>query len=677
MKTHDFLLELGTEELPPKLLLKLSNTLRDNFDQKLNKLNLSFNNIKAFATPRRLAISISGLQSKQQDQVIDKKGPSTQSPEMAIKGFAKSCGVSVDELEKKELGGKDYFFYSKEESGKHVKDLLPEIIEKSIMDIPITRPMKWGDLDHSFVRPVHWLVVMLDQDIVKTNFMGLESGRESRGLRFSDSSLSFSHANEYENMMNEKAQILVDFSKRKELIRKQILSVAKTNNAEVVIDESLLNEVCALVEYPKAFSGSFDKKFLDVPQEAIISAMKSHQKYFHLVDSKGELLPLFISVANIESSNIQAVIEGNERVIHPRLADSEFFWNQDKAIKLEERLSDLDSVVFMKSIGSMGQKAKRIEKLSSYISDLVGFDQEMSARAGLLSKTDLLSEMVGEFADLQGIMGGYYALNDGESKEVSVAIREHYQPRFAGDDLPSTDEGIAVSLADKMDTLTGIYGIGQGPSGSKDPYALRRSALGMLRILLEAKIELNLNSLIDFSLSLHLKEVDRKSTGDIYNFMMERLKAYYRDANIDGNIYEAVLAVSPNSPLDFHYRIEALNEFTKSANSKSLIEANKRIANILKDSNEQLEKLNPDILVEDSEKSLYMATESLSNELSGSKNYKEIMKSLLNLKETIDSFFDNVMVNTEDEKVKSSRLALIRRVRYLFLSVADISHLSS
>ena len=677
MKTHDFLLELGTEELPPKLLLKLSNSLRDNFEKELNKLNLSFKNIKAFSTPRRLSISIAELQSKQQDQVIDNKGPSTQSPEMAINGFAKSCGVIVDELEKKELGGKEYFFYSKDEPGQHVKDLLPAIIEKSIIEIPITRPMKWGDLDHSFVRPVHWLVVMLDQDIVKTNFMGLESGRESRGLRFSECSLSFSHANEYENMMNEKAQILVDFSKRKELIRKQILSVAKSNNAEVVIDESLLDEVCALVEYPKAFSGSFDKKFLDVPQEAIISAMKSHQKYFHLVDSKGDLLPLFISVANIESSNIQAVIEGNERVIHPRLADSEFFWNQDKAIKLEERLSDLDSVVFMKSLGSMGQKAKRIEKLSSYISDLVGFDQEMSARAGLLSKTDLLSEMVGEFADLQGIMGGYYALNDGESMEVSVAIREHYQPRFAGDDLPSTDEGIAVSLADKMDTLTGIYGIGQGPTGSKDPYALRRSALGMLRILLEAKIELNLNSLIDFSLSLHLKEVDRKSTGDIYNFMMERLKAYYRDANIDGNIYEAVLAVSPNSPLDFHNRIEALNEFTKSANSKSLIEANKRIANILKDSNEQLEKLNPDILVEDSEKSLYKATESLSNELSGSKNYKEIMKSLLNLKETIDSFFDNVMVNTEDEKVKSSRLALIRRVRHLFLSVADISHLSS
>ena len=677
MKTHDFLLELGTEELPPKLLLKLSNSLRDNFEQELNKLNLNFNNIKAFATPRRLAITISELQSKQQDQVIEKKGPSTQSPEMAINGFAKSCGVSVDELEKKELAGKEYFFYSKEEAGQSIKDLLPSIIEKSIKDIPITRSMKWGDSDYSFVRPVHWLVVMLDKDVVNANIMGLKSGRESKGLRFHDLNLKFSHANEYENLMSQKAQILVDFNKRKELIRDQILSVAKTNNAEVVIDESLLDEACALVEYPRAFSGSFDKKFLDIPQEAIISAMKSHQKYFHLVDSKEKLLPLFISVANIESSNIQAIIDGNERVIHPRLADSEFFWNQDKAIKLEERLAGLDSVMFMKSLGSMGQKAKRIEKLSSNISDLAGFDKEIAQRAGLLSKTDLLSEMVGEFADLQGVMGGYYALNDGESKEVSVAIREHYQPRFAGDSLPSTDAGIAVSLADKMDTLTGIYGIGQGPTGSKDPYALRRTALGMLRILLEAKIELNLKSLIDFSLSLHLKEVDRKCAGDIYNFMMDRLKAYYRDANIDTNIYEAVLAVSPDSPLDFHYRIDALNEFTQSADSKSLIEANKRIANILKDSDEKLEELNSNMLLEDSEKILYKATESLTKELSGSKNYKEIMKSLLNLKDSIDSFFDNVMVNAEDDKVRSSRLALIRRVRHLFLSVADISHLSS
>ena len=677
MKSHDFLLELGTEELPPKLLLSLSNSLKDNLSHELNKLNISYNIIKAFATPRRLAISVSELQSKQQDQVIEKKGPSTQSPETAINGFAKSCGVLVDELEKKELGGKEYFFYSKEEPGQNIKDLLPAIIEKSIKDIPITRAMKWGDSEYSFVRPVHWLVLMLDKDIVNANIMGLESGRVSRGLRFQEVSLNFSHANEYEQTMKDKAQILVDFSKRKELIRSQILSVAKTKNAEVIIDESLLDEVCALVEYPMAFCGSFDKKFLDIPQEAIISAMKSHQKYFHLVDSKNNLLPLFISVANIDSTDIQMIIDGNERVIHPRLADSEFFWNQDKAIKLEERLTNLDSVMFMKSLGSMGQKVKRIEKLSSHVAGLVGFDKNLAARAGLLSKSDLLSEMVGEFADLQGIMGGYYAINDGEQKEVSVAIREHYQPRFSGDDLPSTDEGIAVSIADKIDTLTGIYGIGQGPTGSKDPYALRRTALGLLRILLEAKIELNLKSLIDFSLNLHLKEVDRSSGNVIYSFMMDRLKAYYRDADIDSNIYEAVLAVSPNSPLDFHYRVEALSEFIESKDSKSLIDSNKRIANILKDSNEEQEKLNPKMLLEDSEKILFKATESLSKNLSENNNYKETIKSLINLKDSIDSFFDNVMVNVEDEEVKSSRLALIRRVRQLFLSVADISHLSS
>jgi len=677
MKTHDFLLELGTEELPPKLLLKLSNALKNNLSSELKKLNIGFDTIKAFATPRRLAITISAVQGKQLDQIIEKKGPSIQSPEMAISGFAKSCGVDVSELEKKELGGKEYFYYSKEETGQSVSELLPEAIEKSIKDIPITRAMKWGSSDYSFVRPVHWLVIMLDKNIVPAKIMGLESNRITKGLRFIDPIIELKHAKDYEQVMSDKAQILVDFAKRKELIRDQVLSVAQKNNAEVVIDESLLDEVCALVEYPRAFSGSFDKKFLDIPQEAIISAMKSHQKYFHLVDIQGQLLPLFISVANIESTNIKAIVDGNERVIHPRLADSEFFWSQDKAKKLEERLPDLDSVMFMKSLGSMGQKAKRIESLSSHISDLVGFDQKASARAGLLSKSDLLSEMVGEFADLQGIMGGYYATNDGETQAVSVAIREHYQPRFAGDKVPSTNEGLVVAIADKLDTISGIYGIGQAPTGSKDPYALRRLALGLLRILLEAKIELNLKSLIDYSLNLHLKEVDRSCGDDIYSFMMDRLKAYYKDANIDSNVYEAVLAVSPESPLDFHLRVEALNEFTQIENSKSLIEANKRIANILKDSNEKNETLNPKILIDDSEIKLFNASESLSKKLSGSKDYQEVMKSLIDLKDSIDSFFDNVMVNTDDDKLKSSRLALIRKIRLLFLSVADISYLSS
>ena len=678
MKTHDFLLELGTEELPPKLLKRLSESLKSNIIDELKQFSISSESVIAFATPRRLAIAISKLQSKQKDQVIEKKGPSTESPEMAINGFAKSCGVDLSQLEKKQSGGKEYYFYSKKEVGQNISSLLPRIIESSIKNIPITRAMKWGSADHSFVRPVHWLVVMLDKEIVPAQIMGLESGRVTRGLRFQkDLTVELSHASEYESVMSKSAQIIVDFKKRKEIIREQILLVAKQNNAEVVIDESLLDEVCALVEYPRAFAGKFDEKFLSVPHEALISAMKSHQKYFHLVDSKGVLLPLFISVANIESSNLKVVIEGNERVIHPRLSDSEFFWNQDKAIRLDQRIDGLDSVLFMKSLGSMAQKAKRIERLSSYIAELVGFDPKESSRAGLLCKSDLLSEMVGEFADLQGIMGGYYALNDGESKAVSIAIKEHYQPRFSGDTLPSTREGLVVAIADKLDTITGIYGIGQAPTGSKDPYALRRLALGLLRILLEAKIELNLKSLIKFSLDLHLEGVDRGISDSIYKFMMERLKAYYKDANIDSNVYEAVLAVSPDSPFDFHLRVEALNEFTQSADAKSLIESNKRIANILKDSTKDHNDLNSEALIEDSEKNLYKATKLLSKQLSDKKDYKTTMRSLLELKEVIDTFFDNVMVNTEDLKVREARLALISRVRALFLSVADISHLSS
>ncbi len=678
MKTHDFLLELGTEELPPKLLFKLSDSLKTNIIDELNKLNISSNNITSFATPRRLAIAIFGLQSKQEDQVIEKKGPSANSPEMAIKGFAKSCGVDLKQLEKKQLGGKGYYFYSKKEIGQNIGALLPSVVESSIKNIPITRSMRWGNSDHSFVRPVKWLVLMLDQDIIPATIMGIESGRTTKGLRFQENpTIEIQHANQYESVMLATAQITVDFKKRKELVRDQVISVAKENNANVVIEESLLDEVCALVEYPKAFAGKFDDKFLSVPHEALISAMKSHQKYFHLTDSKGELLPMFISVANLESSDLKVVIEGNERVIHPRLSDSEFFWNQDKAIRLDQRLAGLDNVLFMKSLGSMAQKVKRIELLSLHIAELTGFDPKISARAGLLCKSDLLSEMVGEFADLQGVMGGYYALNDGESEEVSMAIREHYHPRFSGDKLPSTSEGLVVAVADKIDTITGIYGLGQAPTGSKDPFALRRLALGLLRILLEAKIELNLKSLINVSLDLHSEEVDRGSSSAIYKFMMERLKAYYKDANIDSNVYEAVLAVNPESPFDFHQRVEALNEFTQNSDSKSLIESNKRIANILKDSTEDYNELNYGVLVEEPEKNLFKATELVSQQLLDKKDYKTIMRSLLELKESIDAFFDDVMVNTDDLKLRKARLSLISQVRELFLSVADISHLSS
>ena len=678
MEKHDFILELGTEELPPKLLRKLSNSLRDNLVTELENLGLEMGKVDCFATPRRLAVFIKQLQSKQKSQLIEKKGPAIGSPDKAVVGFAKSCGIDKINLKKQHSEGKEYYFYKTRMKGEKVFDLLPIAVKSAIKNIPVTRAMQWGDSDYSFVRPVHWLVMMLDEKIVPSKIMGLSSGNKSRGLRFSnDSIIEIPSAAKYQATMRKKAKIEVDFDLRKELIRQQVIAIASDKNAEAVIDDSLLEEVCALIEYPYAFLGNFDKKYLDVPEEAIISAMKSHQKYFHLVDKDKKLLPLFISVANIESNNMDVIVEGNERVIRPRLADAEFFWNQDRTKSLDQRLVDLKSVLFMKSLGSMADKAKRIEKLSSHIASKLNLDSEVCARAGLLSKSDLMTDMVGEFADLQGIMGEHYALYDGEEKKVAFAIRDQYLPRFSGDKLPSTDEGSVVAIADRLDSITGIYGIGNGPTGSKDPYALRRLALGLLRILVEGKKDLNLIELIDSSLNLHSKEVNRDISSEIYKFMMERLKAYYKESHVDGNVFEAVLAVSPESPLDFHLRIEALNEFIQHSESRSLIEANKRIANILKDCDNIEPKLSLKLLEQEAEKKLYQATQTITEKLKKEKDYGSIMSSLLALKEVIDDFFDNVMVNVKDTKLRQARLSLIERVRKLFLSVADISHLSS
>jgi glycyl-tRNA synthetase beta chain len=678
MEKHDFILELGTEELPPKLLRKLSNSLRDNLVTELENLGLEMGKVDCFATPRRLAVFIKQLQSKQKNQLIEKKGPAIGSPDKAVEGFAKSCGIDKINLKKQHSEGKEYYFYKTRMKGEKVFDLLPIAVKSAIKNIPVTRAMQWGDSDYSFVRPVHWLVMMLDEKIVPSKIMGLSSGNKSRGLRFSnDSIIEIPSAAKYQATMRKKAKIEVDFDLRKELIRQQVIAIASDKNAEAVIDDSLLEEVCALIEYPYAFLGNFDKKYLDVPEEAIISAMKSHQKYFHLVDKGNKLLPLFISVANIESNNMDVIVEGNERVIRPRLADAEFFWNQDRTKSLDQRLVDLKSVLFMKSLGSMADKAKRIEKLSSHIASKLNLDSEVCARAGLLSKSDLMTDMVGEFADLQGIMGEHYALYDGEEKKVAFAIRDQYLPRFSGDKLPSTDEGSVVAIADRLDSITGIYGIGNGPTGSKDPYALRRLALGLLRILVEGKKDLNLIELIDSSLNLHSKEVNRNISSEIYKFMMERLKAYYKESHVDGNVFEAVLAVSPESPLDFHLRIEALNEFIQHSESRSLIEANKRIANILKDCDNIEPKLSLKLLEQEAEKKLYQATQTITEKLKKEKDYGSIMSSLLALKEVIDDFFDNVMVNVKDTKLRQARLSLIERVRKLFLSVADISHLSS
>ena len=677
MNTQDFLLELGTEELPPKLLQKISNALTTNLTDQLSELKLSFGKVESFATPRRLAVLVRDLQLQQDDQTVERKGPALSAPDQAVEGFAKSCGVSKQDLSHKAFGKADYYFFTKEQKGLKTTDLLEEVVDTAIKKIPIAKPMRWGNLDFTFVRPTHWLVMMLGSEVVPATVMGLSAGNTTKGLRFTgEQEFGIDNAADYQQTLFDRAQIEVDFDARKQIIRKQVMQVASKSKANAVIDESLLDEVCALVEYPCAFSGGFDQKFLSVPEEALISAMKSHQKYFHMVDDNEKLLPSFISVANIESSDLSVIIDGNERVIRPRLSDSEFFWEKDKAESLESRLSKLNDVLFMKLLGSMGDKVKRIESLSSYIAGVIGANVDYSARAGLLSKSDLVSDMVGEFADLQGVMGGYYALNDGEDESVSIAIREHYHPRFSGDSLPSSKEGLVVAIADKLDTITGIYGIGQGPTGSKDPYALRRMALGLLRIMVEGQLNLDLKALIAQSLSLHSSKVDASSADDIYQFMMDRLRAYYKEQKVSAKAFEAVLAVRPESPYDFHRRVEALNLFTQQSESESLIESNKRIANILKEHDNLGTDVDTSVFVEDAEKALYEAVSNVAKDLSSSADYEQTMNKLLGLKDSIDSFFDQVMVNTDDEILKRSRLTLLNWVRSLFLSVADISYLS-
>ncbi len=699
MNTQDFLLELGTEELPPKLLKQLSNSLSSNLTKQLNELNLSFDKVTSFATPRRLAVLVNNLQCQQEDQIIERKGPALSAPTQAIEGFAKSCGVAIDALDKKALKGTDYYFFTQEKKGSKTQDLLENIVDTAIKNIPITRAMRWGDLDFNFVRPVHWLVMILGSDIVKANIMGLDSGNSTRGLRFTGEQVfSINNAKDYQKTLLDKAQIEVDFDLRKQAIRNQVMQVASENNATAVIDESLLDEVCALVEYPCAFSGGFDERFLKVPEEALISAMKSHQKYFHMIDDEGRLLPAFISVANIESSDLSVIVDGNERVIRPRLTDSEFFWEQDKSRTLESRIAKLDSVLFMDGLGSMGEKAKRIGTLSTYIADIIGANTKHSARAGLLSKTDLITDMVGEFADLQGVMGGYYALNDGEDPVVASAISEHYHPRFSGDTLPCTKEGLCVAIADKVDSIVGIYGIGHKPTGSKDPYALKRSALGLLRMMIESKSQLDLFKLIRESVKLY--EFGEEIIQEIYDFIVGRLEMYYQEQGIDKSVVRAVLAIKSSSNViyDWHLRIKAIYKFVQNEDSKSLIEANKRIVSIFKDiSSEDMpvgctySSIGISRRTDSSDINTYrdieftnQFDENLLNACTklwikidkDQQDYLVIIDALLELKPAIDDFFNNVRVLDDDLELRRDRVCLLLAMRESFYSIANFLYLS-
>lgn len=676
MKTADFLLELGVEELPAKSLLRLSNDLGEQFEGQLDAFNLSYAQIDLFATPRRLSLLVHDLQLQQSTQTKQRKGPAVGASAQAIIGFAKSCGVEENLLEKKTLKGGDYYYFSKQQTGQKAIDLLAQITSTALQKTPIAKPMRWGDKAFKFARPLDWLVMILGNQIVPADIMGLHSSNRSKGLRFADKkTLTIKNAKDYQHILLNETKIEVDFQQRRENIRQQVKKVAADNQAIAVIDEDLLTEVCALVELPLAFLGGFDRRFLSTPKEALILTMKLHQKYFHLLDDSGELLPLFIGVANGQFDDLAVIIDGNQRVIRPRLADAEFFYEQDKKHSLASRLPQLKDILFMKSLGSMRDKAERVAALSAQIAIKIGADDKAAHRAGLLCKTDLLSDMVGEFADLEGIMGGYYALYDGEENSVSIAISEHYQPKFAGDNLPRTKVGLAVAIADKLDSISGIYAIGQQPTGSKDPYALRRLALGLARIMIESKLPLDLQKLIVNALQLH--HLPNEKSWQIYQFIIQRLKGYYQEKNIEGRIFASVAALETSSPYDFHLRVEALRGFADKDEAASLIEANKRIVNILKNVNEDDFAdfvVHEKDFVTDFDKKLNAAIIQIEN--NNQADYQQKINELLALKIVIDEFFDNVLVNDDNSAVKKQRLSMIKRLRALFLSVADISYLS-
>ncbi|PIE20416.1 MAG: glycine--tRNA ligase subunit beta [Neptuniibacter caesariensis] len=679
MAQHDFLVELGTEELPPKALKTLSDAFTAGITAGLKDAGVNFAEVKSYASPRRLAVLISALDDKQADRKIEKRGPSVKAPEKAVEGFARSCNVSVDQLERIDTDKGEYYNFKTVEEGKATSSLLPALVESSLSKLPIPKRMRWGASRVEFVRPVHWLVMLFGDDVVDCEILGLKSGRKTRGHRFHyNQDIELITPSDYATRLENPGMVIADYDVRKAMIREQVTAEGNKLNATAQIDEGLLDEVTALNEWPVALTGRFEERFLEVPAEALVSSMKEHQKYFHHLDNKGNLLPNFTTICNIVSKDPLQVIEGNEKVIRPRLSDAAFFFETDKKTTLESRVEKLKSIVFQKDLGTVHDKALRISALAGKIAAALNQDQAKAERAGLLAKADLLTDMVYEFTDLQGLMGYHYALHDGEDNAVALAQNEQYMPRFAGDELPQTEPGIAVAIADRLDTLTGLFGINQPPTGSKDPFALRRAALGVLRIIVERKLDLDLRELLTIAANNHNALQARDGLEDkVLDFMLERFRAWYEDANISAEVILSVLALKPGRPLDFDRRVKAVNHFRTLKEADALAAANKRVSNILnkQDVNGTVD-VNNALLVEEAEKALATAIEEQKAKLQplfATGDYQQALESLAGLRSSVDAFFEDVMVMAEDEAIKNNRLALLSQLRALFLGVADIS----
>jgi len=685
---RDLLIEIGTEELPPKALLKLSNAFTTGIVDGLNKAELDFGEVESYATPRRLAVLVKALDESQADKAVERRGPAVATafddegnPTKATEGFARSCGVIPSDLETIETDKGAWLVYRSIQGGQPTTELIPGILTDALHKLPIPKRMRWGDLDAEFVRPVHWVVLLFGDDVIDTEVLSVKSGRDTFGHRFHHPAPIFlGEPAAYSPILETTGRVMADFSKRREAIRAQVMEAAKKAGGMAVIDDDLLDEVTGLVEWPLAVVGSFEERFLEVPPECLISAMKGHQKYFHMVDDKGSLMPNFITVSNIESRHPDYVREGNERVIRPRLTDADFFWSQDRKSTLEGRIDSLKTVVFQKQLGTIFDKSERVAAIAAKIAEVIGGEPEMAARAASLAKCDLMTEMVGEFPELQGIMGRYYALHDGESDEVAAALDEQYMPRFAGDALPQGKTGQAVAIADKLDTLIGIFGIGQVPSGDKDPFALRRAALGALRVIIEQKLDLDLQEMLEHAALANAALFENDTVTDqVFDFMMSRLKAYYHELGVAPDTFEAVLAQRPTRPLDFDARLRAVTTFRSLAEAESLAAANKRISNILKKTEEPIpETVDTKLLHEAEEKALHEQIEAMAATVSplfADRDYEAALKQLAGLREVVDTFFDAVMVMAEDPAIRANRLALLSRLQNLFLEVADLSQL--
>ena len=685
MTTQNFLVEIGTEELPPKALKTLATSFADNVEAELNQAGLTFDKIEWFAAPRRLAVKVLNLSTQQPSKEIEKRGPAVSAafdaegkPTKAAEGWARGCGVTVEQAERIATDKGEWLVHRAKIEGQPTKNLLNGIVANALAKLPIPKPMRWADKTVQFIRPVHTVTMLLGDELIEGEILGVASARTIRGHRFlGEKEFEIQHADQYPQLLREKGSVVADFNERKAEILAKSQAKATALSGVADIEESLLEEVTSLVEYPNVLAAKFEERFLAVPAEALVYTMKGDQKYFPIYDKNGKLLPHFIFVSNINPEDPTAIIEGNEKVVRPRLTDAEFFFKTDLKQKLVDRLPRLETVLFQQQLGTLKDKTDRIEQLAGEIAKQIGADEAKAKRAGLLSKCDLMTNMVFEFTDTQGVMGMHYARHDGEDEEVAVALNEQYMPRFAGDELPKSLVSSAVALADKFDTLTGIFGIGQAPKGSADPFALRRAALGALRIIVEKNLPLDLEDLVKKSAALFGDKLTNSNVvADVVDFMLGRFRAWYQDEGIAVDVIQAVLARRPTRPADFDARVRAVSHFRTLDSAEALAAANKRVSNILAKADATIGEINLTACVEPAEKALAEAVLALRTEvqpLIAQGDYTTVLDKLANLRAPVDSFFDNVMVNAEDPALRQNRLAILNTLQGLFLQVADIS----